>query len=114
MRAVDIMAVAAEDVGEFIASVRVKHAEHADSQCAKPATGMAKARCWRLVASSQDQIEFRWQLGLDRLQLAQDALIHVDVSRGPARPDLHAGVNTVHQRQQIQMSHLWFDAVNGQ
>ncbi|MBN3820097.1 hypothetical protein G3N57_27445 [Paraburkholderia sp. Se-20369] len=103
MRSIDVVSIASENIGQLVVSSGIEHAEQADSQRAKPATGKAKTGRSRLVASRQDQADLRGQLGLDRLQLIEDSRIHADVSRGPARPDLHTGLNAASQRKQIHM-----------
>ncbi|WP_175839534.1 hypothetical protein [Burkholderia arboris] len=103
MCSVDVVSVASENIDQLVASGRVEQAEQADPQCAKPATGNTQTGCSRLVASRQDQVDFHWQLGLDRLQFPQDSRLHAHVSCGPARPDLYAGLNATRQRKQIRM-----------
>ncbi|AOR70686.1 hypothetical protein BBJ41_24480 [Burkholderia stabilis] len=114
MRAIDIVSIASENIDQLVAPGGIEQAEHADSQCAKLATGKTKTGRLRLVASRQDQVDLLGQLGLDCLQLDQDACIHVDVPCGPARPDLHTRLNTTSQRQQIQIHRQDIGECDGQ
>lgn len=62
--AVDIVAIAAENIGDLVLSAGIQPAEHADAQFAKVRSGEAEAGGATFVTACQDQRNVRRQLRL--------------------------------------------------
>ncbi|BET13447.1 hypothetical protein [Pandoraea sputorum] len=84
MCAIDIVTVAAKNIGDFVLPIGVKPTEHADAELAEPRPREAESGRARFVASRQDQRDVFWQLRLNMLKGFQNSGIHTNVARGPS------------------------------
>lgn len=84
MCAVDVVAVAAENIGDLVFAIWVQPTEHDDTELAELSSREAElGRAW-LVSSREDQCDFFGKLRLNMLKGFQYSRIHANIPRGPS------------------------------
>ncbi|VVE71726.1 hypothetical protein PAN31117_04151 [Pandoraea anapnoica] len=97
MCAVDIVAVAAKNIGDLMLPIWVQPTKHADAELAELRPREAELGRVGLISSSENQRDSFGQLRLNMLKGFQNSLIHTNAARGPSGANSQSAVGAACQ-----------------